>query len=319
MKRIAVAAITRSRPAMFADLLASLRQLEAPADAELFFVFAENSETLSIASAVNELAAATGCPCYSVQEPRIGIPYARNAAMDVAVGHGADFLVFLDDDEHVPPEWLSRLWGGFKAADAQLVTGPVVPVAGERLTPMEKCVLAGLQKRARKVQREAERKLARGWASDIHAATNNWLCDLGFVAQKRLRFDESMGLSSGSDIKFWKDLKAAGGLSSWVSDAFVYETIPRSRLTLAYQFKRSRDQARSSWHVRKRPTGYRALIGVLPFVTGKLAIASFRLAVSVLDRGASLTSCVQALGMAAGRLDGALGRKSMHYRGIHGA
>ena len=95
LTRITVAAATRQRPRMLADLLQSLQGLDVPQGAELSFVFVENDVILSISGLVDDFHKRTGWPARAVHEPRQGISYARNAIIDAATEDGADWLAFM--------------------------------------------------------------------------------------------------------------------------------------------------------------------------------------------------------------------------------
>jgi O-antigen biosynthesis protein len=60
-----------------------------------------------------------------VAEPRQGVAYARNAAINVSQG---EIVVTTDDDVTMSPEWLEKLLMPFARADVMGVTGNIVPV-----------------------------------------------------------------------------------------------------------------------------------------------------------------------------------------------
>jgi O-antigen biosynthesis protein len=60
-----------------------------------------------------------------LNEPRQGTSYARNAGISASTG---DFIVTLDDDEIVPPNWLERLLASFVRSDVMVVAGNVLPL-----------------------------------------------------------------------------------------------------------------------------------------------------------------------------------------------
>lgn len=317
---VAIAAITRNRPRMFAHLAACLARIEVPAGVRMVHVFAENAAVTSVDGAVDALGRATGRDCHLMAEPQLGIPFARNAVLQRALDLGCTHLVFVDDDEWVTPDWFGRLWAGFQASGADLVTGPVIPVApdGAQLSLVQRRILSGLQARYRKLLRERDVLLARNQRDRIGAATNNWLCDLAFVRRTGLRFRESIGLGSGSDTTFWKDLLALGGHSSWVRDAPVYETIPVDRLTMGFQFRRGRNQALASWERRGSRATPGTILRSVPFVAGKVVLGLARIITGLVLPGYGLALGLRSLGEAAGRLDGLRGHRNAAYRATTG-
>ena len=78
LPKLAVACVTRGRPAMFAKALNSLVSLDLPDEAEVVFCFVENAEKLSVEAEVETFRALL--PSADVQfccEPRLGIPRGR--------------------------------------------------------------------------------------------------------------------------------------------------------------------------------------------------------------------------------------------------
>ncbi|HSF64006.1 MAG TPA: hypothetical protein VLA78_06445, partial [Paracoccaceae bacterium] len=143
---------------------------------------------------------------------------------------------------------------------------------------------------------------------------NNWLCDLDFLRRTGLRFRDEIGLGSGSDTAFWRDLKALGGRSSWVADAPVYETMPLDRLTAGFQFRRGRNQALASWHRRGGQVTPKAVLHLVPFVAGKLVLGTSRILLGLVWPSHGLALGLRSLGEAAGRLDGVMGRTNTAYK-----
>ncbi|MDO6590694.1 hypothetical protein DS901_05450 [Loktanella sp. D2R18] len=143
---LVVGAIPRARPEMFRRLLASFAAMKHPEGIEVVFVFAENAEALSIEHDVEILRDATGCLCDLLVEPRLCVPFARNAVLDHAVERDAKYLVFVDDDEWVSEDWLVNLYTRFAASGANLATGPISPqyIGDLKLNWVQKRLMKGV-------------------------------------------------------------------------------------------------------------------------------------------------------------------------------
>lgn len=317
---LVVGVITRARPQMFGRLLDSFAKMKLPTDVEVEFVFAENADVLSVEHHVRELRKTTGCRCRLLAEPRIGIPFARNAVLDCAIGLNAQYLVFVDDDEWVPEDWLVQIYSSFVSSGNDLATGPILPryTGSEPLNWLQQRLLEGVVGWYARSRNKNRNNLARGEAHRIGAATNNWICDLNFVRRTGLRFCEDIGLGGGSDTAFWRDLQKLGGSSTWIDDAPLYDTVPISRLTLVYQFKRGRDQAAAEWRRRERGGGIYMLLRSLPFIISNLFEGILRSILGLIASGPHLTFGLRRLGAAVGRASAVCGRYDAHYEKPHG-
>src|SRR3546814_11191398 len=62
-------------------------------------------------------------PLHYVAEPRRGITFARNAALDTAAAQDCAFVAFIDDDEVPAPRWLAALLAAQQRSGAAAVLG----------------------------------------------------------------------------------------------------------------------------------------------------------------------------------------------------
>ena len=84
--------------------------LTAPSDARIQIVVIENALTPGSAEIVSAVQQQTPIKIHYRLEPRSGIPFARNAALDLANALGADWIALIDDDEYAEPDWLLKLY-----------------------------------------------------------------------------------------------------------------------------------------------------------------------------------------------------------------
>ncbi len=243
--QVGVAVVTRGRPNMLSNLLESWVALKVPDDASLQFIIVENDPvgTVGVAKAVSvfqdKLAAsrlASPARVHFSVEPRLGIPYARNKALEIATDHECDFLAFTDDDCRVDSDWITGLLQVQKAEDADLVCGIVRYTAD-----LENCNFFG--------KALAENMIASSdiWRERAHRAdgaairgTGYWMVRMAFVIVHDLCFDEALSLAVGEDFRFYEDLIFAGGRHAITTDLHVEETIAMNRLMLKYGFARAR-------------------------------------------------------------------------------
>ena len=317
LTRITVAAATRQRPRMLADLLQSLQGLDVPQGAELSFVFVENDVILSISSLVDDFHKRTGWPARAVHEPRQGISYSRNAIIDAATEDGADWLAFIDDDEHVRHDWLRLLWAGAKDANAQLAGGPVVPVAPAMGCSENETEVLSYYERAAKVSNmRKEVAMTSGRRFDIGAG--NWIADLSAINAGNLRFDPDFGLSGGEDTDFSRRAYKAGLTLAWVPQAIVTEEVARARLSTAYIVERARAQTITKFQIMMAESPKTAKINALAQILSKGASGLLRIASWPIFGRYSYHRGYRSLGIAQGLLAGLRGESQARYTQVTG-
>ena len=225
--KIVVTVCTRQRPEMLKACLDSLIAQEMPTSVHLTVVVVENDAESRCRLLVEQMALAAGAPqlVYG-HEPAVGIPYARNRSVELALKLDPDWIGFIDDDEIAAPAWIAKFAAATASLDADVLQGPVVaiyPPGAPRL-----------------VQKEAKRRPT-GTRLDT-AYTNNTLVRASIVREDglALRFDEAMRFTGGSDAEFFFRAAARGAVIRWVDEAVVTERVPLERLTLRWQLARAR-------------------------------------------------------------------------------
>ncbi|MEM9107705.1 MAG: glycosyltransferase, partial [Pseudomonadota bacterium] len=198
--------------------LDSLDKLVRPKETDLSVVVVENdSVPFFTGEAEAEAKAAFAIPVFFHHEPRRGIPFARNTALEAALAHDPDWIALIDDDERAEPDWIEKLLDACKAFEAEVANGPVRRIYEKPAPHWWKSQLLK----------------ARPTGTEItEAPTNNVLISARIVRQDGLglRFDERLTFGS-EDIDFFRRTHAAGARMIWVDDAFVEEDIPASRVT----------------------------------------------------------------------------------------
>lgn len=300
---------------MLRKLFQSFQDMNRPRDEKLSFLIVENDGTQNLVELVE--AFRVDMPCEQIiyrNEGTIGISSARNHALEYAIENHFDFLVFVDDDEFVSSDWLVKLLAARDRKDFDIVGSPVrpTPIIGE-LTFEQRLVWSGIRRAGIKSENKCKRRCDADLEHKIKVATGSWIGKLEFFRKTGLRFDSNLGLTGGEDWDLWARAKTTGAKSGWAVDAIVYETVPRSRLTFAYHFRRSRDHNITEYMNRYRKNRREARMDLPWKITGRviklLAVASV-----VPMRGSEgLVSFVSAVGGAVGLIQGALGVRSSHY------
>ncbi|QPH52266.1 glycosyltransferase [Pontivivens ytuae] len=307
--RIAVGIITQRRPDMLRVLLASLSELHSMTSHDLIFVVVENDERKSVTEILERFADSGDWHVVYDIEPQLGIPSAQNKVVDLALGLDMDLLAFVDDDERVEPDWLLELTSAMQTREPDLAGGPLqLEATGDALTPMQRAVL--LDGRRQLSERNATRAAASrdGWDGRLDAYTNNWCARLSKVRERGLRFDESLRDADGSDTVFSTAMREQGGRIGWVPSVIVHDRLPGRRLSPAYYYRRSRDQATVTAQRlnRKRFTSIRR--AVERGLRGCLQVVS-----ATWKGRPALAAAIYSFGNASGRLRAAFGMSSRHY------
>jgi hypothetical protein len=174
-----------------------------------------------------------------IVETRQGLDFGRNRAIEEAKG---DFIVLVDDDILVEPDWLAQLVAPFSSESAHrigVVGGEVVPVFPDGVPGW----LEG-----------AHRPL--GFRSDpgpLPAGQAPMGANFAFPKWVFVRFGafdtrldrQGARLFGGGDSEMIRRLRTVG-LEAWfVPGAKVLHQIPAERLTLGYSLRHAFDSARS--------------------------------------------------------------------------
>ena len=83
--------------------------MDIPTNTHITLTVIDNHDQQSAKTVVDELTPAATIPTHYVNEPKRGIPHARNRAMIESRAQHAKYLVFIDDDEWVAQDWLCKL------------------------------------------------------------------------------------------------------------------------------------------------------------------------------------------------------------------
>ncbi len=226
--KVQICILTYKRPALLTAALQSIRNQQfanQPRPKESVLVV-DNDEKQSGREAFYKVFGADDPAArYVVAVPQ-GIAHARNRALEESAH--ADFIVFLDDDEWASPFWLQTLLETQRHFDADVVTGPVVPVfdhAPDWLVRSFKTCQTGTQTHETGTQVR-------------FVSTNNTL--IRTAVTQDVRFDRRFDHIGGEDTDFFMRLGRRGVRIVWAQEAEVYEAVPEHRATAQWLLQRAR-------------------------------------------------------------------------------
>ncbi len=305
--RITVCALTYKRVQGLARLLEGLAALTFEDDPpDLSVVIVDNDPERGARATCEAAAKEFRCPLKYVMEPKRGIAYARNTALDHA--GDAEWLAFIDDDEVPEPGWLAALIRTQKEYDADVVCGPVVPYFPQQPPGY---VIAGGFFEPQRFQNGRQRP---------YAFTNNVLFRGAILTEMGLRFDERWALMGCKDRHFFQRIAMAGHKIIWTNDAVVTEWIPATRANAKWLVKRWYRVGNTSSFVE---LDLRPKWKMLPIQLAKSAVWAL-IGAGVLSLGLFAGVHVRikgrrAFAYAAGLFTGLLGIPYEEYREVHGA
>lgn len=312
--RVAVCVITYRRPEGLERLLEGLDGLtfrhESP-EPDVKVIVIDNDPGGSARALCEKERSEFKWPIEYDVEPNRGIPYARNKAITRAQRTGADFLVFVDDDEVPRPSWMDELLRVQSAHDADAVYGAVLP-RFEADVPL--WVVEG---------RFFEHVFVRSGYDTGHplelADTNNVLVRSNVFKEMGKNFDERFALTGGSDTHFFMRVYRAGYKIVWAADAVVDDWIPNSRanagwiLQRAYRLGNTRSLCELDLQCSSAGWVAPAVKGL-----GRIIQGGLLLPVSPVLGRYALVGAAQKICYGAGRLAGIFGVRYEEYRRTRG-
>ena len=319
-RKIAVGTVTRNRPLMLGRLLSSYSKMSLPEGAEVHFVIIENNAVATLSEIIKDFQAQV--PQHKVSyfiEPELGIASARNHALEYAIKNDYDLLTFADDDEEVHKQWLIELLKEQSAYNLDLVGSPV------RLAPVDATfsfwqtlIWTAVNENNQRVENRHLEMRTRGRAGSVRIATGSWMGNLDFFRRTGLRFDTSLGLAGGEDWRLYDEAKMMGARTGWSPHAIAYETVPATRLSLRYYYRRDRDHACMVFRERFRKSPSKSVIRLLSSLFARVYKTAIALAMLPFHPQRALLNCAHHLGSSVGFIQGCLGMKTRHYVKIDG-
>lgn len=221
--RIAICILTRMREAGLTRALEGTAKQRVPSRdfSQIRVVVVDNDPGGSGKAVCDRLRPTYPWSLEYAVEPMVGIPYARNRALEMAMV-ADDLLAFLDDDEVPSETWLAELLRVWREYSADVVFGPVAPYF---VDPLPRWIEQGAF--FERGPRLTGTLCTVGYSGNVLMSTH-------IVRQSGIRFDETYRFSGGSDLFFFERVYEAGYRMIWADEALATEWIPKSRTTLKW-------------------------------------------------------------------------------------
>jgi len=245
-QRVMVNICTYKRPQLLNACLESIMQQQVPDGWEVEVLVIDNDTVVEKFAVTDQLDFSHQFKFHYVKEPVIGIPHARNRALQESLARNADWILFIDDDEEAKPGWLMAFHKAVAEFEAEVYSGPVHYIFPN-----------GYEWLANKGLSE----LARG-SLLAAASTNNVLikADLIRNPESKSDFDTNMRYSGGSDTDFFMRLSNSGARIAYVNDAFVSEKVLENRLSLKWRLRRQFQSSVNRVYIEKKLYGQNRIL-----------------------------------------------------------
>ncbi|MEM9229794.1 MAG: glycosyltransferase [Pseudomonadota bacterium] len=230
---IDLAIATFHRNAGLQDLLAGIAQMRRPPDVYLRVHVVDNSWAKAALPVVHGIGTFP-VPIRYTHQPKQGLASVRNTALAEAIAIGATHLAFLDDDERPSESWLEAHVDALKSTGAAATMGAV---HARFLKSPPKWIKAGQFLELRGYKNRDPMPFG---------ATSNIVFSLIGLPEENIRFDPSYDLSGGEDTDFFHRFLATGREIAFAADAVAFETIPESRATFGWIWRRWRRTGQTS-------------------------------------------------------------------------
>ena len=210
--------------------LDAIAGLKLPNDIKLEVVVIENGPNPSSSELVADFQKNLSIGYHT--EPRIGLVFARNQAVEQALKTGAEWIGFFDDDEVVDANWVVAMIDATeKFPEARAFAGPV-----DRINPGT----------ATKWYPAHKKPVGKTGMPVWRVATGNILFHRDIYTEDGLnmRFDERFNLTGGEDMHLFLRMRQRGAKNSLGAGRHLHRIRP-ARARHPARTRRSRDQIRA--------------------------------------------------------------------------
>jgi hypothetical protein len=174
--------------------------------------------------------------------PSKGLANVRNELLKEALKTQADFIAFIDDDEYPDSEWLNELLVTSLKNNADLTTGPKIPVFESKVPKSISCWF-------KEHEHENDERIN-------HIDTGNLLIRTQSLLKNNVWFDTDFNKTGGEDTYFGYEMIKKGSTIYWSKNAIVYETIPENKSKIRWLITKQYSFANIYTYIIKRDKDY---------------------------------------------------------------
>ena len=294
--RFSICICTKCRPGVV-ETVRSVFAQKGVALSELEIIVADDDPCCSAREELRRIAEFAPVPVRYVESGAQNISACRNACLNAAK---ADWIIFVDDDQVLEPNWLQQMVITSKRYRADAV----------------KCYVRGLYPPDTPDWVKAGGPYTYDYGptgTEVHSgATCGILFRRNLPGSRELLFDVALGKTGGEDAEFFMRYKAIGGKIVSCRDAVAHEVVTSKRVTKTYLLRKCRRHGHIHGRIalsKKRPVG--RSFSVLKSVIGAIVTSPYR--VVRLFHPALSCRMFMKFWCYVGMIDWALGRTAFHY------
>ena len=222
-KQIVICIPTCQRQKELTRLLVSLlRQENIPTGYTFEVLLINNDEKSYLKTVINEIGAFPFVVhCIDVKQR--GLSNVRNAAVSWVLESEMDALIFVDDDEVVPPDWLGKMMKAWMKYKGDIISGPVRQVLPPSASRFVK-VFHLLDLNPYKMSSQKSQ----------YATSNNTLVSRKVLNAMGPTFHPSLNLRSGEDTLYFHQAYLQGFTIYWDKSILIEEPTQPERATTHY-------------------------------------------------------------------------------------
>ena len=222
---IGIFVCTYKRPVVRDCLLSLIESIEQTSCQDVEIHVIDNDASGSGKQAFDSVVSESDFPLFYHLEGSPGIASARNRCLELAANR-CQWLLFVDDDETVAPEWFGGYLSVFENSDAVAYVGLVETVYPEYVK--DEVRYSGLHDRSQKPHLQM---ISSG-------ACNNCALSIDFIEKHQLRFDDRYNSMMGEDSDLFERIHRLGGVILWNAHSIVYEILVPERATRDWAYQR---------------------------------------------------------------------------------
>ncbi len=236
-QRIVIGICTRQRNALLRRLLESIWEQPTPPNFDVDVVIVDNNDEPAVTPDI--IAHPEKFNLTILHEGKPGLVNARNRILDAATAAQATWLIGVDDDEWVAPDWLAKFTVAFEALNAEIIVAAKRLIYDDSTSPF--------------VERRQIEDLPAGTDTRVFSTANFAMHARVFhpVHGPGLRFAMEFNESGGEDYEFMLRAKNLYGFrAQYWPYSVAREEVTGKRTFFSHHFKR---------RVAAQVTRYRAM------------------------------------------------------------